>query len=377
MEKVKNFYEKISDVVKNFFIKIDKSIKKFMKEVKKDAKLRKYLVITFVSIVLITILIIFLTLSPRIHLTGSQDIYINLNSEFKEPGYSAKYFGKNLTSKVKVTSNVDTTKIGEYEVEYYVKSLISLRSTKIRRFVTVVDKTEPVITLEGNTEVTIYVKNEYKEPGFTASDNYDGDITDKVVVQNNVDNSKIGSYEIVYKVSDSSGNETSVKRVVKVINRPVSSSFYTSVTVPTVTGTKGSLQMVSLAEEQLGNVGGEIYWRWYGFNYKVPWCAAFISWLANELGYLDTLIPKTASVPTMVRWFRSNGQLQKSSYEPKPGEIIFFDWNVDGHPDHVGLVEKVENGRIYTIEGNSRDECKRRDYSITSNYVYGYGTPLY
>lgn len=366
MEKVKNFYEKISDVVK-----------KFMKEVKKDAKLRKYLVITFVSIVLITILIIFLTLSPRIHLNGSQDIYISLNGEFKEPGYSAKYFGKNLTSKVKVTSNVDTTKIGEYEVEYYVKSLISLRSTKIRRFVTVVDKKEPVITLKGNTEVTIYVKNEYKEPGFTASDNYDGDITDKVVVQNNVDNSKIGSYEIVYKVSDSSGNETSVKRVVKVINRPVSSSFYTSVTVPTVTGTKGSLQMVSLAEGQLGNVGGEIYWRWYGFNYKVPWCAAFISWLANELGYLDTLIPKTASVPTMVRWFRSNGQLQKSSYEPKPGEIIFFDWNVDGHPDHVGLVEKIENGRIYTIEGNSRDECKRRDYPITSKYVYGYGTPLY
>ena len=120
MEKVKNFYEKISDVVKNFFIKIDKSIKKFMKEVKKDAKLRKYLIITFVSIVLITILIIFLTLSPRIHLTGSQDIYISLNSEFKEPGYSAKYFGKNLTSKVKVTSNVDTTKIGEYKEEWKV-----------------------------------------------------------------------------------------------------------------------------------------------------------------------------------------------------------------------------------------------------------------
>ena len=79
----------------------------------------------------------------------------------------------------------------------------------------------------------------------------------------------------------------------------------------------------------------------------------------------------------MVRWFRANGQLQKKTYEPKPGEIIFFDWNVDGHPDHVGLVEKVENGRIYTIEGNSKDECRRRDYPITSKYVHSYGTPLY
>lgn len=66
----------------------------------------------------------------------------------------------------------------------------------------------------------------------------------------------------------------------------------------------------------------------------------------------------------------------------KHGDIIFFDWATDsdgrnGNSDHVGIVEKVENGRVYTIEGNSNDSCCRRDYDINSLDILGYGTPMY
>lgn len=367
-----DFFKSIGSIFKEFL----KIIKNTFKEITTNTKLGLSLLVTFIAIVVATLGVVFATLKPSINLNGEEIITLELNEEYKEPGYTSSYFNKDLTKSVKVENNVDNTKIGEYSIIYTVKTKKCLKDNSVKRIVKVVDKISPEITLEGKENITIYLNNEYKELGYKAVDNYDGDITENVIITNNVDKTKIGEYKIIYKVSDSSNNVSEVERTIKVITRPVSNVISTT-TVPTVTGTKGSPAMVELAAKQIGNRGGEPYWRWYGYNYRVEWCAAFISWLANELGYLNTLIPKTASVPTMVRWFRANGQLQKKTYEPKPGEIIFFDWNVDGHPDHVGLVEKVENGRIYTIEGNSKDECRRRDYPITSKYVHSYGTPLY
>lgn len=367
-----DFFKSIGSIFKEFL----KIIKNTFKEITTNTKLGLSLLVTFIAIVVVTLGVVFATLKPSINLKGEEIITLELNEEYKEPGYTSSYFNKDLTKSVKVENNVDNTKIGEYSIIYTVKTKKCLKDNSVKRIVKIVDKISPEITLEGKENITIYLNNEYKEPGYKAVDNYDGDITENVVITNNVDKTKIGEYKIIYKVSDSSNNVSEVERTIKVITRPVSNVISTT-TVPTVTGTKGSPAMVELAAKQIGNRGGEPYWRWYGYNYRVEWCAAFISWLANELGYLNTLIPKTASVPTMVRWFRANGQLQKKTYEPKPGEIIFFDWNVDGHPDHVGLVEKVENGRIYTIEGNSKDECRRKEYSITSKYVHSYGTPLY
>lgn len=60
------------------------------------------------------------------------------------------------------------------------------------------------------------------------------------------------------------------------------------------------------------------------------------------------------------------------------GDIIFFDWEVDGHSDHVGIVERCENGKVYTIEGNSTgDMCKQNEYDMGSSVIMGYGTPIY
>ncbi len=137
-------------------------------------------------------------------------------------------------------------------------------------------------------------------------------------------------------------------------------------------------EIVTVALSQVGNVGGEPYWSWYGFNSRVEWCACFVSWCANECGYIDTgVIPKFASCVNGVQWFKDRGQWQDGSAEPVPGMIIFFDWEGDGETDHVGIVEKIENGTVYTVEGNSGDSCKLNSYSIGSSVIYGYGIPAY
>ena len=140
--------------------------------------------------------------------------------------------------------------------------------------------------------------------------------------------------------------------------------------------------IVSVALSQVGNVGGEPYWSWYGFSSRVEWCACFVSWCANECGYIDTgVIPKYAGCVNGVQWFKDRGQWMDGSAEPAPGMIIFFDWNdengQDGLSDHTGIVEKVENGRVYTIEGNSGDSVRQNSYPVGHYEVLGYGCPAF
>ena len=145
----------------------------------------------------------------------------------------------------------------------------------------------------------------------------------------------------------------------------------------------GDGEIVAVALSQLGNVGGQPYWSWYGFESRVDWCACFISWCANECGYLDAgVIPRFASCSIGIQWFRERGLWQDRSYEPRPGDLIFFDWDdedegQDGAADHVGIVEKVEGGIVYTVEGNSGNACRQRQYAIGHAEIYGYGTPAY
>ena len=137
-------------------------------------------------------------------------------------------------------------------------------------------------------------------------------------------------------------------------------------------------EIVSVALSQVGNVGGEPYWSWYGFNSRVEWCACFVSWCANECGYIDAgVVPKFAGCIQGSNWFKERGLWQDGSFTPSAGHIIFFDWEGDGETDHVGIVERVENGTVYTVEGNSGNACKQNSYSIGSSVIYGYGTPAY
>lgn len=142
--------------------------------------------------------------------------------------------------------------------------------------------------------------------------------------------------------------------------------------------TGGDGEIVSVALSQVGNVGGQPYWSWYGFSGRVEWCACFVSWCANECGYIDAgVIPKFAGCVLGSQWFMDRGQWQDGSFTPEAGHIIFFDWEGDGVTDHVGIVERVENGTVYTVEGNSGDACRQNSYSIGSSVIYGYGLPAY
>lgn len=145
----------------------------------------------------------------------------------------------------------------------------------------------------------------------------------------------------------------------------------------------GDGEIVVVALSQVGNIGGEPYWSWYGFTSRVDWCACFVSWCANECGYLESgVIPRFAGCSIGIQWFQERGLWQDSSYEPRPGDLIFFDWDdedegQDGAADHVGIVEKVENGVVYTVEGNSGDSCRENRYVVGHYEIYGYGTPAY
>lgn len=135
--------------------------------------------------------------------------------------------------------------------------------------------------------------------------------------------------------------------------------------------------IVDVALSQVGNVGGEPYWSWYGFTNHVEWCACFVSWCADQCGYLDSgTYPKFSGCVFGMQWFQQRGLWLDGSAEPVLGMLIFFDWATqDGVPDHVGIVEKVENGMVYTVEGNSRDMCRQKQYSLGSSVILGYGIP--
>ena len=140
-----------------------------------------------------------------------------------------------------------------------------------------------------------------------------------------------------------------------------------------VNGTRpGNPELMELAKQQVGNVGGYPYWSWYGFNSRVEWCACFVSWCYNQAGKSE---PRLAGCEWQgVPWFQSRGQWGARGYENiAPGDAIFFDWDLDGVADHVGLVLGRDGSRVYTVEGNSGDACKIKSYDLNYQCIKGYG----
>ena len=142
--------------------------------------------------------------------------------------------------------------------------------------------------------------------------------------------------------------------------------------------TEGNQAIVEIALTQVGNVGGEPYWSWWGLSERAEWCAMFVSWCADQAGLLDAgAIPKFENCVWGANWFMDNAGWADGSAEPSPGDIIFFDWDPDGYPDHVGIVEKCEGGLVYTIEGNVNDDCAQGRYYVGDTCIFGYGLPAY
>ena len=185
----------------------------------------KQVMIGTIGIFITTIIVILiLSLKEKIEvdfkLIGESQIVLNLNEEYQEQGFKL-YVNGEQENNVEIINEINNQVIGDYKIIYkytdkYQKEYLFYRNVKI------VDKVNPEIVLEGNDTVYIVLNKEYQEPGYYAKDNYDGDITDKVVVENNIDITKLGEYYVKYIVTDSSGNNFEIKRTVVVVKpKPV------------------------------------------------------------------------------------------------------------------------------------------------------------
>ena len=144
----------------------------------------------------------------------------------------------------------------------------------------------------------------------------------------------------------------------------------------------GSSELVNLALSQLGNEGGEKFWKWAGLSERCEWCALFVSWCGDQTGLMASgQIPYFSFVSDGVAFYQDKGkwidgsEINSSNCDKliQPGMIIFFDWEPDGKPNHVGIVTKVSDGYIYTVEGNKGDAVAEGTYSADSNKIYGFG----
>lgn len=140
--------------------------------------------------------------------------------------------------------------------------------------------------------------------------------------------------------------------------------------------------IVAVAVQEIGyheGAGNHTKYAVYTGTDGLSWCHAFVSWCANECGFIESnIIPKTAACETGRQWFIHKQQYQKAgSYTPQAGDIIYFDKGGVGESHHVGIVEYVENGIVHTIEGNKNNQVMRGHYELTYKGIMGYGTPDY
>ena len=180
-------------------------------------KTRKQKTLKIISIILMIISILMISsgcfyifLYQNFHFTiiGDKTVEVDVNKKYLESGAMAKFFDKKINN-IKITNNIDNTKLGVYQVNY-VSQLLFIKK-RLKRKVIVRDLEKPTIELKGEKNIYLNIGEAYKEAGYLAKDNVDGDITSKVVVNNNVDINKIGKYIIKYTVIDSSKNEVDSK----------------------------------------------------------------------------------------------------------------------------------------------------------------------
>ena len=131
--------------------------------------------------------------------------------------------------------------------------------------------------------------------------------------------------------------------------------------------------LINAAMAEIGNEGGKKFWKWFGFDERVDWCAIFVSWCEDKCGYIDVgKAPSFAMVSDGADWFAERGQWLDADAMPSAGYLIFFDWDQDGDRDHVGIVTGVVDGMVFTVEGNSSDRCRQKRYALDDPVIYGY-----
>lgn len=227
----------------------------------------KFLIVggTFCLCFISIMCIVYFNVEPVIKINGNKNIVLNLNDTYQEKGSHASILGKSVSDDIEIIGNVDTGKVGTYELRYYISNKFIKKDNFVTRVVNVVDNINPEIKLTGE-KVSIYVGDVYSEPGYSAIDNYDGDITKNVVVSDNINNTKVGTYEVIYTVVDSSNNRIEVKREVDVKERPVVKPVVTATTDSSFTNKSFSGNGVPVLmyhyfyDESMGEIGNDNNW---------------------------------------------------------------------------------------------------------------------
>lgn len=315
--------------------------------------MKKFFIILFIVVIIFLSYAIF---NPFLKLNIKGGNYeLNVNSEYKENGYKARSLFVDLTKNVKVIGKVNTKKLGKYKLEYKIDYL--LKSKKVYRQIKVVDKEKPSITLLGNKNIEIYTATKYKESGYTAYDNYDKDITKKVLVNSNLDINKPGDYEIKYSVTDSSGNKNMVVRNIKVKEKI--KNDYSNIISSTPKYINGIL-IVNKTYALPSNYAP-------GIDATASKALSQLQSSAAKLGYNIPLLSGFRSYETQ--------RILYNNYVARDGVIIADTYSArPGHSEHqTGLafdVGKIDNNYGNTKEGKwLRENCA--NYGFILRYLKG------
>lgn len=193
----------------------------------KKCKTVVYGIVALISALLLWLIIHFLFFSgvfiPLIKLNGSQQLKVEVNQQFVDPGATARFRFRDYSDHITTENNVDTTRLGDYTIRYTFEKY----DKSITRQVQVVDTTAPVIQLSGKDHIRVFEGEEFEDPGWSATDNYDGDLSDQVSVDaSKLNMNQVGTYEVTYTLNDTSGNTTSLIRTVEVCQDPTDVKVY-------------------------------------------------------------------------------------------------------------------------------------------------------
>ena len=205
--------------------------KKSYKKKVKVVKLRKPIIFIILLGIIVLLFLIFNSKKDNssdikkdlsIVLNGKDNIVLEYGNLYEDEGATAKYKDTDLSKDIKTDTNINFKKVGDYYYKY--KITYEKVSKEVKRTISIKDTSKPIITLNGNSTISIYIGDTYKELGATAKDNYDGDISKSISVSGSVNTKKAGTYTVTYKTKDSSGNENSINRTVKVIKKTTSNT---------------------------------------------------------------------------------------------------------------------------------------------------------
>ena len=287
----------------------------------------KFLLIGIVLLILILFILLslYLLIPPKIILNGEETLVMEYPNEYIEPGYSARFLWENLSKKVEIKSFVDSNKLGTYEIQYSVKNKLGIFKSVKTRKIKIVDNESPQISLT-KSDIILPLGEKYIEPGYSAIDNYDGDITNNVKVESNVDSTHIGEYKVIYKVKDSSNNETEVERNVEVYKNNVN-----SVPILTYHGFMTSEEKKKYALDEQYTISTDAF--------------------EEQLKYLKDNGYKTITLDEFYEWYTNQRTLTN-----KDVVIVIDDGNISQYYHAIPLLNKYEfSATIFVITGRIKD----------------------